>query len=63
MSNPCPALPCRDHSGGNKQLAAHLPELQIVGGARESVPARTRAVRHEEELEIGSLRVTCLETP
>ncbi|GAB4814988.1 hypothetical protein N2152v2_002034 [Parachlorella kessleri] len=53
-----------DHAGGNKRLAQHLPQLEIVGGADgEPIPACTRSVRDGDRLEVGELEVRCLATP
>lgn len=60
---PRPAPSRRDHAGGNKKLAQLLPELEIVGGAGEAVPAVTLAVGNGEALSFGELEVTALATP
>lgn len=58
------SIVCSDHAGGNKKLAQHLPDLEIVGGADDAVPACTRLISsHQELLEVGNLEITCLRTP
>ena len=52
-----------DHAGGNLKLAEHLPEVAIVGGAGEDVPAATLTVRDGDELQVGRLRIKCIATP
>ena len=54
-----------DHAGGNAQLAALRPGLEIVGGAHEEgrVPAATRLVRDGESFELGGVNFTALHTP
>lgn len=52
-----------DHAGGNLKLAEHLPELAIVGGAGEDVPAATLTVKDGDELAVGRLRIKCIATP
>lgn len=48
-----------DHSGGNRALAKALPGLQVLAGAGERgfVPAVTRRLRDEEEVQVGSITV------
>ena len=60
---PCIHVWCRDHAGGNHRIAEHLPKVEIVGGAKDKVPACTRTVADGEQLRVGDLVITVLETP
>lgn len=53
----------RDHSGGNSGLCDLVPGLQVVGGKRDSIPNRTRAVGDGDDLMMGSIKISCIETP
>lgn len=54
-----------DHSGGNAQLAAELPGLEVVAGERDAdrTPAVTRRVQDGESCCFAGLRFQCLTTP
>lgn len=51
-----------DHAGGNKQLVEMMPGLKVYGGDVNTA-ALTKQVEHLEEINIGSLHITCLLTP
>jgi hydroxyacylglutathione hydrolase len=51
-----------DHSGGNLEMAASVPGLEIVGGV-EAVPGATRTVKDGESFALGSLTVHVLHVP
>jgi hydroxyacylglutathione hydrolase len=52
-----------DHAGGNKQLLARVPELRIVGSAREAVPCATAVAVHGARFFIGRTEIDVLSTP
>lgn len=51
-----------DHAGGNAELVQLKRDLEVYAGDANAA-ALTKAVSHSDELNIGSLRVTCLLTP
>jgi hydroxyacylglutathione hydrolase len=52
-----------DHSGGNKDIIAKFPDVQVYGGEHEPVPHLTHALKHGETFHIGSLSVDVYHTP
>lgn len=51
-----------DHAGGNAELSGLKPGMTFYGGD-DRIPALNKKVTHNEVFNIGSLKVTCLETP
>lgn len=53
-----------DHSAGNRELAGQV-QLKVYGhrSERDRIPALTDAVDHEDEIELGGLKVKVLHTP
>ena len=54
---------CRDHAGGNEEIAKLIPGIEIVGGEHEHVSAATTEVADMQEISVGSISIKCLETP
>lgn len=52
-----------DHSGGNAEMKEIIPDLQIVGGKEDNVPACTLAVNNGDTFEVGGIKITCMHTP
>jgi hydroxyacylglutathione hydrolase len=52
-----------DHCGGAGALAAALPELRIVGSAREAVPHATAVAAHGARFFLGRTEVDVLSVP
>ena len=50
-----------DHSGGNLELKSH--NKLIVGGKDDNIPGCDVPVVHEQVLEMGKIKITCLHTP
>lgn len=51
-----------DHAGGNAVLNSKKPGMTFYGGD-DRIPAMTNRVSHNDTFNIGSLKVTCYETP
>eukprot|EP00118_Oscarella_pearsei_P025227 m.307776 g.307776 ORF g.307776 m.307776 type:complete len:291 (+) comp42805_c0_seq1:16-888(+) len=51
-----------DHSGGNDEISKLISGIPIYGGDQR-IPALTKEVSHESQLQVGSLSVKCLFTP
>jgi len=51
-----------DHAGGNKELVNKMSGLTVIGGD-DRIDGVTRHVSHGDELDVGSVHVTCLSTP
>lgn len=59
-----PVNPCRDHAGGNEEMAKRIPGLKIVGGAHDRVAACTAPVEEGDEVSVGEgVKVKALFTP
>lgn len=56
---------CRDHAGGNEEMAEVFPGIAIVGPQAEEseIPAITKAVGHNETFNVGDLPVRALHAP
>ena len=52
-----------DHAGGNLELAARFPGVEVVGGLLDPVAGATRRCKHRETLQLGETPVTVLFTP
>lgn len=52
-----------DHAGGNEQLAAAIPNLQVVTTKHEDIPAATVKLDDADTYDLGSLEVTALYAP
>lgn len=52
-----------DHSGGNEELAAKLPNVTIIGGKDDQVPAVNKEVTQGDSFQIGTLKIDVLQTP
>jgi len=52
-----------DHANGNPELLTLLGKNIPVHGADDRIPALSHKVAHNDRLNIGSLKVTCLFTP
>ncbi|KDD72214.1 hypothetical protein H632_c3687p0, partial [Helicosporidium sp. ATCC 50920] len=52
-----------DHSGGNLALASLRPGLAIVGAKGGNVPGATQLLGDGEQLRLGSITITCVNTP
>lgn len=52
-----------DHSGGNNALKEKYPDLEIVGGANDSIPSCTLAVNDGDTIEMHGMKIKCLHTP
>ncbi len=57
-----------DHAGGNKDLKQMYPQVEIIGGQNEKIPAVTRTVRDGETFTISlseqcRLMIDCITTP
>lgn len=53
----------RDHAGGNEEIAKLVPGIEIFGGEHDNVSAATRQVLNGEEINVGDIKIKCLETP
>lgn len=42
-----------DHSGGNKELKEKFTDLEVIGGAKDAIPACTKPVDNNDKFEIG----------
>ncbi|KAL5263160.1 hypothetical protein ACHWQZ_G008537 [Mnemiopsis leidyi] len=51
-----------DHAGGNEELNAKKPGMTFYGGD-DRIGAMNKKVVHNETFSIGSMKVTCFETP
>lgn len=51
-----------DHAGGNEELNAKRPGMKFYG-ADERIGALNTRIAHGDTFQIGSLKVTCFETP
>lgn len=51
-----------DHAGGNKEMVAKMPGLDVIGGDTR-IDGVTRLVQHGDTLRVGGLQVSCLFTP
>lgn len=54
-----------DHSGGNSELLAAVPGLQVIGSEQDAskIPGLTRAVKHGDRVKIGGLEAEVLLIP
>eukprot|EP00179_Madagascaria_erythrocladioides_P005523 CAMPEP_0198326066 /NCGR_PEP_ID=MMETSP1450-20131203/13678_1 /TAXON_ID=753684 ORGANISM="Madagascaria erythrocladiodes, Strain CCMP3234" /NCGR_SAMPLE_ID=MMETSP1450 /ASSEMBLY_ACC=CAM_ASM_001115 /LENGTH=250 /DNA_ID=CAMNT_0044030003 /DNA_START=64 /DNA_END=816 /DNA_ORIENTATION=- len=52
-----------DHSGGNEEMATIVPNLTVVGGVNDSIPAVTKTVTHGDKLDFAGTEVRVLSTP
>nr|CEL66543.1 TPA: hydroxyacylglutathione hydrolase, putative [Neospora caninum Liverpool] len=52
-----------DHSGGNEELSATHPEIEIVGSGYEQTPGVQKTVRDGDSLSLGSLQIRVLHAP
>jgi len=54
-----------DHTGGNLDLAASFPKLEIIGPGHDAarIPGLTQGVRGEESFEFGAQTIKVIETP
>jgi len=52
-----------DHAGGNLELKALVPGVQIVSFAEERSPGTTQLVENGDVIEVGSLRFKVVATP
>jgi hydroxyacylglutathione hydrolase len=52
-----------DHSGGNRDLSAAHPNVSILGGREDEVPACTRTVSDNDEVEWEGVRGRVLAVP
>ena len=58
-----PSQPCRDHAGGNEEMAKRIPGIRIVGGVHDKVAAATEQVADRQQISVGSISIECIETP
>ena len=56
-------LPCRDHAGGNAELAALVPGIPIYGGAHDGVACCTNQLHDRDCVEVDDVTVMAVETP
>lgn len=56
-------LPCRDHAGGNAELAQIVPGIPIYGGAHDGVACCTNPLHDRDRMELDDVTVMALETP
>ena len=54
---------CSDHAGGNVSISQQLPDLLVVGGSEDAVPACTRPVDDGDVLQLGDISIRCIHTP
>jgi hydroxyacylglutathione hydrolase len=52
-----------DHSGGNNELKAKFPSLEVIGGEADQIPSCTIPVNDKDELSIHGFKVQCFHTP
>lgn len=52
-----------DHTGGNRELKKHYPQLQILGPEKEKIPEKTINLNKKTSLSLGSSSITILELP
>jgi len=53
-----------DHSGNNEEIAKELPQVKIVGGSEDNIPACNTPLTDGQQLELeNGLKVTALHTP
>ncbi|CDW91444.1 hydroxyacylglutathione hydrolase [Stylonychia lemnae] len=52
-----------DHSGGNNELKERYPDLEVIGGANDSIPGCTQPVNDGDVLNLHGMRIRCLHTP
>lgn len=52
-----------DHAGGNVGIKDKLPYIQVVGGADDVIPMRTMAVKDNDVILTGDLKITCRHVP
>ncbi|XP_076472566.1 putative thioesterase PNKD [Babylonia areolata] len=52
-----------DHSGGNREMRQHYPEVRVYGSSSDNVPDITHSVRDGDTLEFGNLRFRAAATP
>ena len=54
---------CRDHAGGNEEMAKRIPGIRIVGGEHDKVAAATEQVADKQQISVGTIKIQCIETP
>ena len=54
---------CRDHAGGNEEMAKRIPGIKIIGGEHDHVAAATQQVADKQQISVGSINIQCIETP
>jgi hydroxyacylglutathione hydrolase len=52
-----------DHAGGNKQLHAAIPELRIVGSAKEAIPFANAVATGGAKFWLGTTEIDVIATP
>jgi len=52
-----------DHAGGNKELLELMESNPTVVGGDDRIDGLNKFGRHGDEIRVGSLKITCLETP
>lgn len=52
-----------DHAGGNRQMAALVPGINIYGGRGENAEAVTQEVWQGDSVKVGNLNIEVLATP
>lgn len=52
-----------DHAGGNNKIKKLCPGIEVIGGINDHVEGCTRNVKDGEQLNLGDIAVTCIETP
>jgi len=52
-----------DHAGGTEALSNAVTNVTIYGGDAERIAAISKVLKHEDEFQVGSLKVKALRTP
>lgn len=53
-----------DHAGGNEEMRAKVPGIEVVGGQMDNVAGCTKPVKHKDVMKVGkNITVECLHTP
>lgn len=52
-----------DHAGGNAEMVAKVPGIEVYGGELDNVAACTKFLKHGDAFSIGSIQVHALHTP
>ncbi|XP_076438568.1 putative thioesterase PNKD [Babylonia areolata] len=52
-----------DHSGGNREMRQHYPEIKVYGSSSDNVPDITHPVKDGDTLGYGDLKIRAVLTP